>query len=59
MRFILEFIDKGSPLSSDLANEKYSVIGDDLKDYNGHGTAMVNNILAQTDDAYVISIKTM
>ena len=48
-------IDTGS----NLANEKYSVIGDDLKDYNGHGTAMVNNILAQTDDAYVISIKTM
>ena len=48
-------IDTGS----DLANEKYSVIGDDLKDHNGHGTAMVNNILAQTDDAYVISIKTM
>lgn len=48
-------IDTGS----DLANEKYSVIGDDLKDHNGHGTAMVNNILAQTNDAYVISIKTM
>ena len=48
-------IDTGS----DLANEKYSVIGDDLKDHNGHGTTMVNNILAQTDDAYVISIKTM
>ena len=48
-------IDTGS----DLANEKYSVIGDDLKDHNGHDTAMVNNILAQTDDAYVISIKTM
>ena len=48
-------IDTGS----DLANEKYSVIGDNLKDHNGHGTAMVNNILAQTDDAYVISIKAM
>ena len=48
-------IDTGS----NLANEKYSVIGGDLKDYNGHGTAMVNNILAHTNDAYVISIKTM
>lgn len=48
-------IDTGS----NLANEKYSVLGDDLKDYNGHGTAMVNNILEGTNDAYIISIKAM
>ena len=46
-------IDTGS----NLANEKYSVIGDDVADHNGHGTAMCNYILDETDDAYIISIK--
>lgn len=46
-------IDTGS----NVANESYSVIGDDTSDEYGHGTAMVNHILSQTDDAYIISIK--
>lgn len=46
-------IDTGS----DLANEKYSVIGDDPNDYNGHGTAVSSYVLDETDDAYIISIK--
>ena len=46
-------IDTGS----DIANEKYSVIGDDPNDYNGHGTAVSSYILDETDNAYIISIK--
>lgn len=46
-------IDTGS----NLANESYSVIGDDTFDYNGHGTAMSSFILNETDNAYIISIK--
>ena len=46
-------IDTGS----NLANESYSVIGDDAADYNGHGTAMCGLILNETDNAYIISIK--
>ncbi|MBR0395665.1 MAG: VaFE repeat-containing surface-anchored protein [Clostridiales bacterium] len=46
-------IDTGS----NLANESYSVIGDDTSDYNGHGTAMSSFILNETDNAYIISIK--
>lgn len=46
-------IDTGS----DIANEKYSVIGDDLDDHNGHGTALSSIILEETSDAYIISIK--
>ncbi len=46
-------IDTGS----DVANEQYSVIGDDVSDKNGHGTDMANFILSETDDAYIISIK--
>lgn len=46
-------IDTGS----DLANEKYSVIGDDTSDHDGHGTEMCNYILNETDNAYIISIK--
>ena len=46
-------IDTGS----DIANEKYSVIGEDPNDYNGHGTAVSSYILDETNDAYIISIK--
>ena len=46
-------IDTGS----NLANERYSVIGDDVADHNGHGTAMCDFILNETTDAYIISIK--
>ena len=46
-------IDTGS----NLANERYSVIGDDVADHNGHGTAMCDFILNETADAYIISIK--
>jgi len=46
-------IDTGS----DIANESYSVIDDSTRDYNGHGTKVVSNILSYTDDAYIISIK--
>lgn len=46
-------IDTGS----NTANEYYSVVGDDVADHNGHGTAMCNYILNETDDAYIISIK--
>ena len=46
-------IDTGSSL----ANEKISVVGDNGADKNGHGTAMASNVLAQSDDAYIISIK--
>ena len=46
-------IDTGS----EVANEKYSVIGDDPNDYNGHGTAVSSYILDETDNAYIISIK--
>lgn len=46
-------IDTGS----NLANESYSVIGDDTSDYNGHGTAMSSFILNETDNAYIVSIK--
>lgn len=48
-------IDTGS----NLANESYSVIGYDVNDYNGHGTAMSNIILENTNDAYIISIKAL
>ena len=46
-------IDTGS----NLANERYSVIGDDVADHNGHGTAMCDFILNETTDVYIISIK--
>ena len=46
-------IDTGS----NLANEKYSVIGSDVSDHNGHGTAMCSYVLDETSDAYIISIK--
>ncbi len=46
-------IDTGS----NLANESYSVIGEDTSDYNGHGTAMSSFILNETDNAYIVSIK--
>ena len=48
-------IDTGS----NLANEKYSVIGNDVADHNGHGTAMCNYILDETSNAYIISIKAL
>ena len=48
-------IDTGS----NLANEKYSVIGDDTADHNGHGTAMSSLILDETSTAYIISIKAL
>lgn len=46
-------IDTGS----DLANESYSVIGDDVADDNGHGTSVVTSLLEESNDVYVISIK--
>lgn len=46
-------IDTGS----NVANERYSVIGDDVSDKHGHGTNISNYILSQTNDAYIISIK--
>lgn len=46
-------IDTGS----DLANEAYSVIGDDVADDNGHGTSVVTSLLEESNDVYVISIK--
>ena len=48
-------IDTGS----NLANEKYSVIGDDVTDHNGHGTAMASRILDETNKAYIVSIKAL
>ena len=45
-------IDTGAP--TEIA---YSVIGEDLTDYNGHGTAMYNYILEENPDAQIISIK--
>lgn len=48
-------IDTGS----NLANEKYSVIGDDTADHNGHGTAMSSLILDETNNAYIVSIKAL
>lgn len=48
-------IDTGS----NNANEYYSVIGDYVKDDNGHGTKMCNFILGETNDAYLISIKAL
>lgn len=48
-------IDTGS----NLANEKYSVIGDDAADHNGHGTAMSSLILDETSNAYIVSIKAL
>ena len=48
-------IDTGS----NLANEAYSVIGDDTADYNGHGTDMAAYILNETSNAYIISIKAL
>ena len=45
-------IDTGS----NIANEQYSVIGDDPSDYNGHGSAMASFVLDETDNAYIISI---
>ena len=32
-------------------------MGDKGEDKNGHGTSMASTVLAQTDDAYIISIK--
>ena len=49
----IAIIDTGS----DIANESVSVIGDDVSDGNGHGTAMASYVLENTDDAYIISIK--
>ena len=46
-------IDTGS----DLANENYTMLGDDAADHNGHGTAMSSYLLNETDNAYIISIK--
>lgn len=46
-------IDTGS----NIANEKYSVIGEDVSDTHGHGTNISNYILSETNDAYIISIK--
>ena len=49
----IAIIDTGSSL----ANEKVSVMGDKGEDKNGHGTSMASAVLAQSDDAYIISIK--
>ena len=49
-------IDTGS----NLANESYSVIGDETADDNGHGTRMAELILDNdADNAYIISIKAL
>ena len=48
-------IDTGS----NLANERYSVIGNDAADHNGHGTAMSSLILDETSNAYIVSIKAL
>ena len=48
-------IDTGS----NKANEKYSVLGDNGSDNNGHGTDMCNLILNETNNAYIISIKAL
>src|SRR5574344_748027 len=49
----IAIIDTGS----NVANESVSVLGDSLTDGNGHGTAMANYVLAQTDNAYILSVK--
>ena len=49
----IAIIDTGS----NTYNEAYSVIDEDVSDSHGHGTAMSNYVLSQTDDAYIISIK--
>ncbi|MCH4154644.1 MAG: S8 family serine peptidase, partial [Mageeibacillus sp.] len=49
----IAIIDTGS----NVANESVSVLGGSLTDTNGHGTAMANYVLAQTDNAYILSVK--
>lgn len=49
----IAIIDTGS----NIANEKYSVIGTDVSDTHGHGTNIANFILSETNDAYIVSIK--
>jgi len=49
----IALIDTGAPE----ADAQFSVIGDDLTDYNGHGTAMYNYILEENPNAQVMSIK--
>ena len=39
------------------ADEAYSVIGSDVKDQNGHGTFMAEQIKESTNKAYIISVK--
>lgn len=51
----IAIIDTGA--DSGHANERYSVVGDDVNDYNGHGNAMADFLLAEAPDAYIISIK--
>ena len=48
-------IDTGS----NIADESYTVLGGSTADDNGHGTDIVKNILANTDKAYIISIKAL
>ena len=49
----IALIDTGAPD----ADAQFSVIGEDLTDYNGHGTAMYNYILEENPNAMVMSIK--
>lgn len=49
----IALIDTGAPDAA----AQFSVIGDDLTDYNGHGTAMYNYILEENPNAQVMSIK--
>lgn len=52
-RVKVALIDTGS----DLADESYSVTGDDPGDHNGHGTAVSSYILNETGGVSIISIK--
>lgn len=55
---VIAVIDTGSDDNPNVI-ERVSMLGDDVDDDNGHGNAMISNIVSQNPNAQIISIKAM
>lgn len=55
---VIAVIDTGSEENPNVI-ERVSMLGDDVDDDNGHGNAMISNIVSQNPNAQIISIKAM
>ena len=57
--YVIALIDSGVDVSDPHVISAVSMLGDDPSDDNGHGTAMLNYIVAHNPNAKIISIKAL